>query len=165
MEALRNHSQHHALPVHSYSVRRWWDKDHAFSNHEFEPNISVPELALNPDFKKSTMVEMQKGPDILKLKPMLRNYVEGLSTVHQSFRDATQGSVLQQTSVIENNRQRFTSAYPNEPDIAIGTYQADEEGTKVGVEHELGKTLIDYLNFLQRKNRHLVNFARRRIAY
>jgi hypothetical protein len=165
MEALRNHSQHHALPVYSYSVRRWWDQNHEFSNHEFKPNISVSELAQNPDFKKTTMAEMQKGPDILKLKPMLRNYVEGLSTIHQSFRDATQTCVLQQMFVIEQNRQRFTSAHPNEPDMAISTYQADDEGMKVSVEHELAKTLIDYVSFLQRKNRHLVNFARRRIAY
>jgi hypothetical protein len=165
MEALRNHSQHHALPVHSYSVRRWRDQDQEFTNHEFEPNISVSELAQNPAFKRTTMVEMQKGPDILKLKPLLRNYFEGLSTAHRSFRDVTQASVFRQMSVIEDNRQRFLSAHPDEPDIALSTYQADEEGTKVSVEYQLGKTLIDYVNFLQRKNRHLVNFARRRVAY
>ena len=82
LEALRNHSQHHSLPVHSYSVRSSWDNDGQFSNHEFEPSISVSELALNPEFKKTTMAEMAKGPDNLKLKPILRSYVEGLSQMY-----------------------------------------------------------------------------------
>jgi hypothetical protein len=130
LEALRNHSQHHALPVHSYSIHRWWDTHREVNNHEFEPNICVSELAQNPDFKKTTIIEMKNGPDILKLKPLLRNYIEGLSTVHQTFRYTTQSAVTRQISVIQESRRRFTNAYPNEPDIAISAYQADEEGEK-----------------------------------
>lgn len=165
LEALRNHSQHHALPVHNYSVKRWWDKDRTFSNHEFEPNICVSDLAQNPDFKKATLMEMQKGPDMLKLKPMLRNYLEGLSAVHQSFRNATQRAIIHETSVIENCRERFSRVHPSESDEFISAYVANEDGVRTSLEYQFAKTLFQYIEHMQRKNRHLINFARRRISY
>ena len=164
LEALRNHAQHYALPVHTFSIRRWWD-DKDLCNHEFDPAISVPELAMNRDFKKSTLVEMQKGPDLLKLKPMSREYAECLSNIHQAFRDLTESSISHQIDVLEESKQQFVAAHPNAPDVGLSAYQVDEDGTRVSVEYQLANVLPQYVTFLKRKNRHLVKFSKRRAIY
>ena len=165
LEALRNHAQHYALPVHSFSIRKWWDRENNQSNHEFDPAISVSELAINPNFKKSTLAEMQKGPDLLKLKPMAREYVECLSNIHYAFRNLIEPSIAHQIHVLEDSKRRFAEAHPSAPDMGLSAYQVGEDGTKVEVEYQLGNTLTQYVAFLKRKNRHLIKFAERRVFY
>lgn len=165
LEAMRNHAQHHALPVHGYSVNRRWDRESKLSYHEFAPHICVSELAENSEFKKEVLREIIDGPDSLKLKPMVREYVECLSTMHQEFRKMTQTTIDENLNTINETKQRLANEFPDNRDIAIAIYKADEDGFKIGVETNLSNALSDYLRFLRGKNRHLINFARRRISY
>lgn len=97
LDALRNHAQHHALPVHGYSIGSKWTEGREISEHEFEAVISVSELAANADFgPPKTLAELKAGPEKLELKPMVREYVECLSTIHQQFRELTKSAVDQQ---------------------------------------------------------------------
>jgi hypothetical protein len=94
LEALRNHAQHYALPVHGITVARSKTPDLEYLDHEFSPHIDVAELAENRDFHPSkTLAELRRGPNKLKLKPLVREYVESLSTVHQCFREHTKEQV------------------------------------------------------------------------
>jgi hypothetical protein len=165
LDAMRNHAQHHALPVHGFSRGSRWVEDRSYSDHEFQPVVNVKELARNPDFKKTTLDEIISGPEELKLKPMIRDYIESLSTIHEDFRAKTQSTVDRYLEAIASAKARLFARFPETKDIGLAIFEADEEGLKVSEETNLTKTLIDYLAFLRRKNRHLVSFARRRVAY
>jgi hypothetical protein len=54
---------------------------------------------------------------------------------------------------------------PGARDIALAVFVADEDGEKIGKATNLSNTMCEYLKYLRAKNNHLVNFARRRIAY
>lgn len=166
LDALRNHAQHHALPVHGYSVGRSRSHDHDFIDHEFEAVISVAELAANPKFDpKKTLVELKSGPEKLQLKPLIREYVECLSTIHHEFRELIKPAVDQQIRIIAEAKGRLFAAFPGTRDIGLAVFMADDEGLKIGEETGLSGTMEKYLEFLQAKNKHLVNFAQRRIVY
>ncbi|MEY9220666.1 hypothetical protein [Bradyrhizobium ottawaense] len=166
LEALRNHAQHFALPVHGFTVgmRRTPDLEH--TEHEFSPEIQVDELAQNPGFHpKKTLVELQAGPNKLKLKPMVREYIESLSAVHEQFRALTASATEKQLEIFRELKSRLFFRNPGIQDIAIGVFQADDEGIKIGEQTNLSATLPDYLSQLREKNSHLVSFASRRITY
>jgi hypothetical protein len=165
LDALRTHAQHHALPVYGYSVGSQWTQDREFSEHEFKPAISVAELAADPEFKTKTLAELKTGPDKLELKPMIREYVECLSTIHHEFRELTKSAVDQQLRTIADAKARLFASFPDARDIALAVYLADDDGVKIGEETGLSPTMEKYLRFLHTKNNHLVNFARRRVAY
>lgn len=152
--------------MHGHSVKRQWTKDHKISEHEFEAVISVAELAANPEFKpKKTLDEIKNGPEKLELKPMVREYVECLSTIHHEFRELTKSAVDQQLRTIAEAKARLFAAFPDAKDIGLAVYLADDDGIKIGEETPVSGTMGRYLEFLQAKNRHLVNFARRRVKY
>jgi hypothetical protein len=163
LDALRNYAQHQTLPVHGFSMDHRWVEDHA--EHEFQPVVNVKELARNPDFRKKTLAEIVDGPEALQLKPMIRDYVESLSTIHEEFRGKTQSAVDRHLATIASAKTRLFAQFPETKDIGLAVFEADDEGLKVGNETGLNKTLHEYLDFLRKKNRHLVSFARRRIAY
>jgi hypothetical protein len=165
LDGLRNYAQHQALPVHGFSIGGTWVQNRTYSEHEFQPVVSVQELARSPKFRKKTLNEIINGPDQLKLKPMLRDYVESLSTIHQVFRVTTEPSTVEYLATIESAKARLFAKFPGTKDIGMAVYEADDEGVKVGNETGLSAQLSEYLSFLRSKNRHLVNFARRRIAY
>jgi hypothetical protein len=164
LDALRNHAQHHALPVHGYSVRRQWTKDREISEHECEAVISVSELGANADFRpKTTLAELKAGPEKLELKPIVREYVECLSTIHHEFRELIKSAVDQQLRTVADAKARLFAAFPDARDIGLAVYLASDDGIKIGDETQISGTMSKYLDFLQKKNKHLVNFARRRI--
>jgi hypothetical protein len=165
LDALRNYAQHQALPVHGFSMDRRWVEDHAYLEHEFQPVVSVKALARNPDFRKKTLDEIINGPEALQLKPMVRDYVESLSTIHEEFRAKTQSSTDRYLNTIATAKARLFAEFPKTKDFGLALFEADDEGLKVGDETGLDKTLSDYLAFLRNKNQHLVSFARRRVAY
>jgi hypothetical protein len=165
LDALRNYAQHHALPVHGFSVKGAWTKDRKFSEHEFAPMISISEVAADPEFKPSTLAELKAGPAEVELKPMVREYVEALSTIHHHFRESTKWATDEQLRIIMEAKARFFAALPDERDIGVAVFLADEHGILIGEATPISEAMGKYLDFLQRKNMHLVNFARRRIKY
>src|SRR5260370_16034575 len=92
--------------------------------------ISVEELARNPEFKQKTLHEIIKGPETLLLKPMVRDYVESLSTIHEKFRARTQSNVDQSLDAITAAKARLFTEFPDTKDIGLAVFEADEAGLK-----------------------------------
>lgn len=164
-EALRNHAQHHALPVHGYTVERAWSADQCHLNYGFTPMLSVAELGSDRKFKKETLAELQAGPGSIELKPLIRSYVESLDTIHSKFRELIKSQAAQHVDLLEKYKQQMASTFPDAPVVALAVFQIDGAGSKLGLETNLSDNLTDYLQFLYRKNLSLRNFARRRIEY
>lgn len=166
LEALRNHAQHYALPVHGFTVARRRAKEMDYIEHEFSPHIDVSELAENRDFHPpKTLAELKRGPNKLKLKTMVREYVESLSTVHQRFRELTQECIGDSKQHILGLKLKWLADKRAAHDLGIAVFPGDDKGNKTALETNLSKALFEYHAYLQRRHSHLVGFTRRRIAY
>ncbi|AMA55041.1 hypothetical protein [Bradyrhizobium sp. CCGE-LA001] len=166
LEALRNHAQHFALPVHGFTVALRRTDDLRYVDHEFSPEIHVDELALNPRFSPAkTLVELQAGPNRIKLKPLVREYVQSLSAIHEKFRQLTWGATEAHLDRFRELKSRLFFRNSEIDDIGIAVFPGDKDGHKTGAETNLSAALPDALTQLRDKNCHLVNFAARRVAY
>ncbi len=89
-EALRNHTQHRALPVHTVLAFREWEKKHTAEQRlrfTVIPSVSLEELVDEGEFKASVLAELeQSGKKFFPLTPILRRYVESLASVHGKVR-------------------------------------------------------------------------------
>lgn len=151
MDALRNYAQHAALPVHTYAFGGSWTPDRKFLEHEVDPGISVADLAIDPAFKRKTLNEIIDRPPTLKLKPMVRDYIEGLSTVHREFRDLTSTAIDRYAQKIEQVKHRMKAQFSDTPDVGFATFEVDEAGNMLRPETALSNVLDEYLQFLKSK--------------
>lgn len=91
-EALRNFSQHRALPVHVLSWPSGWEEMESDSRRlrfGFIPSISADELAAEGGFKASVLDELHgSGKTRFSLTLVFRRYVESLAKVHEQIRAA-----------------------------------------------------------------------------
>src|SRR5229473_5859894 len=89
--------------------------------------------------------ELKNGPEKLELKPMVREYVECLSTIHYEFRELTKSAVDQQLRTIAEAKARFFAAFPDAGDIGLAVYLTDDDGIKIGEETPILGTMGKYL--------------------
>lgn len=165
MDGLRNYAQHAALAVHSYSLGAAWSSDREYLEHQFEPAVEIAFLAADPRFRKKTLEEIKDGPSLLKVKPLAREYVECLSTIHSDFRVITHATTNRFSIAIADARRRLAEQFPDAPRMFMAIYKTDIDGIAIGEKTNLSKTLTDYVAFLQQKNQKLINFSKRRVAY
>ena len=89
MEALRNYVQHRGSPLYAVTRdARWIESDDGkglrFSTRAL---IRISDLSEDPKFKKSILDEFKPLGNDLDLKPFVREYIAGLSVIHQRLRD------------------------------------------------------------------------------
>jgi hypothetical protein len=106
MEALRNHVQHHALPVHSLTLDSHWDDDRKHLEHSVSYVAFKRFLVRDGDFKKTILAE---APDTVDLQEATRRYIDCLSHIHVSVRKLIDHAVRaardEITGTIEEYRQ------------------------------------------------------------
>jgi hypothetical protein len=121
-------------------------------------------LAADQKFRKKTAKEI--GDDqTLKLKPMARDYVECLSTVHADFRKLTDATFDKLSATIAEAQQWRTGSFPNVTQHGeVYVWEADSKGNRIGEYTYVDKECVDYLARLRRKNPQLVKFAALRIV-
>ncbi len=89
MEALRNYAQHRGYPIHSLSYNRQVAEENNLAFLVI-PWINVTTLANDDKFKKSVAREIvaraNKG-NLLDIRPLVREYIDGLYLVHSAVRD------------------------------------------------------------------------------
>ncbi len=166
MEALRNYSQHAALPIHGVTV-------HAFRNMNVEPNtlnfsvwpiINLEQLAEDGDFKKSVLKEIS-AMEKVEMKPMVREYIESISAIHNTFRTATSAKTKTWLEQLHSSTEKFASEFPDEDTLGLAVLPIDDRGLKAGEEVYIAGPMEDYLEHMQKKYSTMVNFAKRRIDF
>jgi len=160
MEALRNYVQHRGSPLHVVVVdRNWVESEHgkrfrSYTGTRFKVSI----LAEDPKFKKSVLGELQAiGRDEIDLQGFVREYVGGLSIVHQAIRDELKADVTKWEAAICTAIERFRQKFP---DVASGTMFA------LSTDHEvwLSTEYIESRRGFEQKNRLLSNLADRYVT-
>jgi hypothetical protein len=110
-EAIRNYAQHRGLAVERIACRERNVKspDSPLWEISIVPELSSAGLASDPKFKKSVAQEMLDRGEFLDLRPIVREYVAGLSEIHRMFR----GTIDQRFTLAINRIRLVIREAPN----------------------------------------------------
>lgn len=85
MEAIRNHAQHQAFPVHSVAFGRKWDEGHETLNYSVDFYFDVKQVNDNK-FKSVTKSEIEDSGEKVDLKSCVRSYFFSVCNMHDEYR-------------------------------------------------------------------------------
>ncbi len=159
MKQLRNHVQHHGLPIHWISRGvQWIDSSDGLLEYSLDLGSQKSYLEEDTKFKKSIIDE---SPDMVNLKLKTRCYIESLSKAHDAARGLIDESV-------QNARQIFEDAYGQYrkicPDHSGSVRACIIDGHQVIKTVPLMLYLDDIRIKLQKRNQKLVNLRKRYIT-
>jgi hypothetical protein len=122
MEALRNYVQHRSIPVTTLSVG--WQRRELpsgeFGVHTANPKLDVNSLIEEGGFKASVLEELKNLPEFqqqrgdVPIKMYVRQYVEGLASVHQKLQELLHPEVPTHEAVLAGVRDRFLAEAPGD---------------------------------------------------
>jgi hypothetical protein len=159
MEQLRNHVQHRGWPFHAVSRNGNRVEFDYGSRLRFSTGtlLRVSELAKDPKFteiekNRSILTELQQKGDQLELQLFVREYIAGLSLVHQNLRDELKHDVAEWDGAICGSIDRLHKTFPEQGGGTIFAFSAEEEVW-------LSKEYIEARQALERKNRAIPHLA------
>jgi hypothetical protein len=165
MEALRNYSQHAALPIHGVRTRATrHDIQDSGLLFQVLPTIDRDQLAQDGLFKRSVLEEINQ-PEAIELKSMVREYIEGVSAIHTVFRSTTDQQQQEWIGQINAPTARFKEQFPDESTLGLAVLPVDEEGFKAAEEVYVAGPLEGYLTHLQQKYTAMIGFAKRKVDF
>lgn len=161
MEALRNYVQHRGYPVHGviYDGRRAVN-DSGFV-FRVSPYLDVTQLEEDGKFKAAVLTEVKGlGPPRIDLKSLAREYIGGLSKVHEAIRRQLRNVVSESDLTVRKMIDEYQNADPPEGSI-LGLAAVRREHSAYSDPIPLFEDLLDYRASFEKKNRVLTNLARR----
>lgn len=170
MEALRNYSQHEALPVHSWTASCRMDRavEPVLFRYEVKPGVNVLDLARGRKFKSAVLEELKQHArrgGVVEIKPLIRKYIELVGTVHGAFRQATAGVSSRSAELIVETVQTFAAEFPEVAGTPLVAIPCDEHGVQLGESLDISDWLDERLQQLRLKTGGTLNLSRRRVDY
>lgn len=165
-EALRNHTQHRALPVHRMKWSSAWEELNSPEERLRScviPIISLEELVSEGDFKASVLRELQaSGKQYFSLTRILRRYVESLAAVHVEVRRSLsrQADIDHQTIMAALDRARTELS----EDLVAIVVAAGEDEENPQEHHFISERSWTRRQTLIRKNSSLTKLSRRYVS-
>jgi len=163
MDALRNYAQHCGFPIHSmkFSLNRVETGDEDLFSHAVVPLIKVSEIEKDKEFKPSVLTEMRavKCKDGLDIRPLVREYIEGIGNVHRRIRELTRSDAEAWECLLNFTISRFRETFEGSSvtGLAIVTETDEDHWTeKLTIFNEF----IEKRRSLERKNRYFTNLHR-----
>jgi hypothetical protein len=165
MEALRNYTQHRDLPVHQLSFATTWEPEGAFKDlvYRVVPSFNVTKLAEDGEFKKAILAELSAIGPVVPLTPLVREYVEGVSMVHESFRSSIQHDMPRWEGQFDWVWQRYEEMCPGDGRV-VEIFCADDEMNELTDREQIFSEVIEHRKYLARKNSVLTNLTRRYVS-
>jgi hypothetical protein len=135
MEALRNYVQHRGLPIGSITYHGSWD--HAAepprATNIVTPYLHIDRIAADGGFKASVARELLGVGAKIDIKPLVREYIEGIGTVHQQVRELIEPIVARSDAVSAASHDRWRSS---EDPSTIGLAAVRQNGDGTILDHE-----------------------------
>lgn len=130
------------------------------------PMIDREELARDDRFKRSVLKEIVALPNV-ELKANVRDYIEGISAIHNLFRTTTESQRNFWIEQLKQPTDRFLHQFPNEPQAKMGLsiLPIDDRRLKAGEEVYIAGPIVDYLAHMQKKYSTMVNFSKRTVTF
>lgn len=166
MSHLRSHALHFDAPVRwvTYPSRRVERKSgdvHAFN---VSPQLRPGDLRLNPKFKRAVLKELEARGESVELKPLVRQYVEGLWAVHAQIRELVAQPIRMWEATLELAKSTFLAGGNDERStfFLAAVTLADDDTYEMSI--SVPTKLSDYRRFLETKNDRLDNLALRYVT-
>lgn len=139
LEALRNYCQHRGYPIHNTIFGSGWlrSRSRPALRHSISPQIDTKQLALDKKFKKSVLRELENIGTLVPFKPLVRDYVEGLSDIHAMARKLFEAEFQSSVDILKTTRERYICSLP------LGLYEEDLHVYYVNMETE--KSIDDFI--------------------
>lgn len=163
MEALRNYVQHRGYPLHGVTFNASWIDDRTKLMYAVTPYMMLAELEEDGKFKASVLEGLRSLGDKVDIKPMMREYVDGLGKIHNEVRVQLKSLIEQSDKVVRDAIDRYRKAEPAE-DSVIGLAAVRRDGRTYSDSIQLFEELLDYRKGFERKNRNLNNLAKRHVT-
>ncbi len=134
MEAMRNLLQHGFLPISGFRCPNEWEdrdgKDRQARHVRYIVQVEIESLREN-GFKSSVLQELeQKHAESQDIAPFIREYIEGLSRVHQTMRAATADDIKVWSSTISAIMQRYQQI-SSDPIRHVAVSALDDEDNQI----------------------------------
>jgi len=164
MEALRNYTQHRGLPLQGFTHGSQWLNQNS-PDKELEYNVAlnllVGELEADGKFKKATLAELKALGDSVDLKPLARDYLEGLGAVHETFRAMVKDRMDAGVLGLDKARADFLAGCKEDhPGLGLTLAERHSNGTFTVIAH-YPKEALEYLDVLKARTRNFANYSRR----
>jgi hypothetical protein len=133
MEALRNHVQHHDLPVGSMSweIKRVHGEDGGAPRvrQSTVAKLDVLRLESNKDFKPTILAELRLRGRFVAITPLVREYVDGLAAAHGVVREKTGPHIEVAESILTETIEEAQSAWGTVVGLCVAVEADAEEWT------------------------------------
>ncbi len=164
MEALRNYTQHRSLPVHQLDYPSSWEPQDVPTSLVFRvvPNVSVAELREDDKVKAAVLADLKAIGELVPLTPLVRDYLEGLSAVHEEFRALTAQDVANWEAILHRIQDRGARQLEGNKNFLI-LAQLDESGHSFD-EDVIFEEFMNHRKELVRKNTSLARLSARFVS-
>lgn len=166
MEALRNFAQHRGFPVHKASFKDpWVERENGEKMRvTVSPYLRPADLRAAGSFKAQVLRELEALGQEFELTHMVREYLEGLWTVHATVREKVKTKAQTWESILEEAIARFRERHPeDESSTGLAAVVRDEDG-RFTKQIPIFRELVEYRALLLRKNASLANLSRRYVT-
>lgn len=164
MEALRNYTQHRGFPIHSMVFSsELVDSENKEILYTVIPVIKISELAEDSKFKKSVIDEMRsiEGKDGVDIRPLVRNYIEGIGLIHEKLREAIRPDVEQWEDVVNRAIILYKNEFGSETSLAGLAIVAEDDDGRMIEKRTIFKEFVEKRKSLESRNRLFVNLHKR----
>jgi len=128
MEEIRNHVQHRGLPVGllAFPGDHHEEAGKTCVRFRIHPELDTDELRTDPGFDRSVLVEIEQQEDARDLTLMIRQFIAGLSRVHESVRDLADREVTSWTATFDNALETARTEIKHL--VGLAAVEQDDEG-------------------------------------
>lgn len=166
MEALRNYVQHRGFPISSLTniMRSIESESGNRILFSLTPHIYPGDLEEDKDFKKPVLEELKSSGDKIDIKPLIRDYIASLGSVHEKIRAVLKDDIYCWTQTILTAMDQFKKRYPKESSlIGLAAVVRNDDGT-YSQPVDLFKEFMDYRQQLEKKNSSLTTLGKRYVS-
>lgn len=162
IDALRNHSQHHSMPVGKLSFPTRREEDAGPSRLRFMavPYLDLSQLRKDSHVKKAVLDEIE-ATGRTNLNELVRSYLDSIGRIHEEVRQLTGVDVAGWEMLFESAQTRGRAVFEDLIGLAVVIRQDD--GTVSESAYLLDDVLVGH-RALRNKNSILVNFAQRYVT-
>ena len=165
MEAFRNYIQHRGAPVHGvwFSYDRIGTDEQSKLLHIVRPYIKPQIIEEDRKFKRKILEEMKEisVKDEIDIRPLIREYVEGIGKIHEKIREVIKSDVEKWQNVLESTLTKFEKESGSNKTISTLDIVIDEiDENRWSEQHTIFKDFIERRQALEKKNGPFNNLAK-----
>lgn len=159
LEAMRNYSQHRALPLQmiSHGIKTIIEKPNNLLQHYVQISVDVARLEDDKLVKRQIVDELSAIGQYVDVKPFVREYLECFMRLQQTVRKLVADKISEYQVIIDGSLESYRRAFDEET-IALGAFAIDDSG-KTAEEIPIFDEPFRRLGLLAKKNHLILNLS------